>query len=75
MVVVVMANQYEIDFWQVAYRNAGRSDAFRTRKRDGACSLRPDRIGQNIQAIHLNKDGRVIDVSGTYAVLYAVWNC
>ena len=72
---MVMANQYEIDFGQVAYRDPGWSDAFRPRKRDGACSLRPDRIGQNVQSIHLNKDGRVIDVSGAYTVLYTIWNC
>ena len=74
MVIVVMADQYEIDFWKVANVNSGWSNAFWTSKGDGACPFSPDRIGQNVHPIHLDEDGHVINVSGANAVLHAVWN-
>ena len=72
MVVVVMADQYEIDLRQIAYRNARWSNAFRTGKGDRAGALRPNRVREDIQAANLYQHGRMVDVGCVNALLNTI---
>src|SRR5258706_3451910 len=61
MVVVVMAEEHEIDRWQILKPYPRCPMPPRPRKRHRRHPLRPHRIGEDVDPIHLNERGRMID--------------
>ncbi len=61
MVIVIVAEQYDIDRRQILPPNPRRAQSSRTGPRNGACSLRPDRVRQDVHAVLLQQHRRVID--------------
>lgn len=58
---MIVADKDHVDRRQMIECDAGRSASSRTRKRQRAGALRPDRIEEDIQAGDLNKETRVTD--------------
>src|SRR5436190_18207231 len=61
VIVVIVADQHEVDRRKVFEANAGRAVAVRAGERDGRCAVRPDRISKNVDAVELDERRRVID--------------
>jgi hypothetical protein len=73
VVVVIVADKDHVDRGQVIECDAGRGASGRTRKRQWAGALRPDRIEEDIQAGDLNKETRVTDKRD--AALFFLQSC
>ena len=56
-----MADERDVDRRKLLPCQTRGVDALRSREGDGARALRPDRIGQDVQPVHLDEDGRVVD--------------
>src|SRR5437588_4174104 len=61
MVVMVVADEYEVNRRQVFESQARGSVPSWACPTDRTGPLGPDRVGENIEAVHLNKHGRMID--------------
>ena len=61
VVVVIVADHDEIDRRQVLEADPRRSMPLRPDPGDGANTLRPDGVGEDVQAVHLDQHRRVID--------------
>ena len=61
VIVVVMADERDVDRRKLLPCQTRGVDALRSREGDRARALRPDRIGQDVQPVHLDEDGRVVD--------------
>src|SRR3546814_9947754 len=55
MVVMIVRQQYRIDLGQGPEFDAGRGHAAWTGKSDGACAVRPDRIGKDRSEEHTSE--------------------
>ncbi|CRP11100.1 hypothetical protein PAERUG_P18_London_17_VIM_2_04_10_02600 [Pseudomonas aeruginosa] len=62
VVVVVVAHQHQVDRWQLVERQPGRMVALRADEGERADPLRPDRVGEDVQAAVLDQQGGVVDV-------------
>ncbi len=63
MVIVIVAEQDDIDRRQVLDRQAWLAHSLGTDPAKRACTLRPDRISQDGDATRLDQKGRVVDES------------
>src|ERR1700674_4203745 len=63
MVIVIVAEQDDIDLRQVLESHAGFARSLGTDPTEWACSLRPNRISQDVDAARLNQKSRMIDES------------
>src|SRR5205807_42120 len=61
VVVMIVADQDEIDRRQILEANPRRTMPPRTNERNRRNALRPNRISEDVDAVHLNERGRVID--------------
>lgn len=61
MVVMVMAEKNGVDRWEVFEANAGVAMTLGSGKGDRADPVRPDGIGEKVEAISLEQDSGVID--------------
>src|SRR3546814_2233108 len=68
MVVMIVRQQYRIDLGQGAEFDAGRGHAAWTGKSDGACAVRPDRIGKDVEASDLDQERCMADHGDTEPV-------
>ena len=62
VVVVVVAHQHQVDRRQLVERQPGRMVALRADEGERADPLRPDRVGEDVQAAVLDQQGGVVDV-------------
>ena len=62
VIVVIVAQQHEIDMREILESQAGSAVPARAREPDGACALAPDRVGQHIHLVHLDEYGAVVHV-------------
>ncbi len=69
MIVMVVADQNQIDRRKVLESNARWAMPSRSGKWEWRDALRPDRIGQDVDSIELQQCGRVIDEGDTQAAL------
>ena len=60
MVVMVMADDHDVDLGQIVKGNAGFRNALWPHTK-GACAFAKDRIGQDVDAARLHKHGRMAD--------------
>src|SRR5712692_9701990 len=63
MVIVIVAEQDDIDLRQVFERHARLAHSLGTDPAKGACTLRPDRIGQDGHGTGLDQKCRMVDES------------
>ena len=61
VVVMVMADENEINWRQMFKSNSRKVTSLRSGPAKRAGALRPGRISQDVDALHLNEHGRVID--------------
>src|SRR5207248_2652918 len=61
MIVVIVADEREIDRWQVFEAKARRAVAAGTGEADRRGALGPDRIGEDVDPVELQERGRMID--------------
>ena len=61
MIVVIVADEHEIDRRKIFEADAGRPVSLRTDRADRRRALGPDRIGEDVHAVDLNQRRRMID--------------
>ena len=59
MIVMRVAKEHRIDWRQIIEVDAGLGYPFRSDEREGTCSLRPNRVSEDIYTRHLNERGCV----------------
>src|SRR5499425_1137145 len=73
MSIMRVAEEHRIDRRQVIEVDAGLGHPLRPYKREGTCSLRPNRISQDIHTRHLNQRGCVSHHCYTQARNTLIW--
>jgi hypothetical protein len=61
VIVVIVAQQNDVDARKILPLNAWRSAAARTHPQQRACPFRPDRIRQDVDVFLLEQDGGMVD--------------
>src|SRR5579859_8199719 len=61
MIVMIVADENQIDRRKILEADAWRAMTLRSEKPDRRCALGPDRIGEDVDAIELDQRRRVID--------------
>ncbi|MCY1295228.1 hypothetical protein D9M70_445580 [compost metagenome] len=61
MVVVVVGDEHDVDRRQIVKLDAGGVVALRSGKGERAGATRPDGVGENVHAVHLDEQRRVAD--------------
>src|SRR5215469_1127126 len=75
MIVMRVAEKHRIDRRQVIEVDAGLGHPLRAHEREGTCSLRPNRISEDIHTRHLNQRGCVSHHCYTQARNTLIWLC
>ena len=61
MVVMIVADEDEVDRRQILEAHAGRAHAIGAERRKGRGDVAPDRVGEDVEALGLNEDGGMAD--------------
>src|SRR5215813_12271363 len=75
MIVMRVAEEHRIDWRQVIEVDAGLGYPFRSDEREGTCSLRPNRVSEDIYTRHLNERGCVSHYCYSQARNTLIWLC